>query len=495
MTAVRLNNKRGQDGLDTMPISTSYTFYQKLLSWEEQSDKTAFKRRKDGQIRLRYSLTKADLQLAHALHVGVYTSGELHFSNRHQIYRKLEELHEAPVCIEQFYEAFEKFVTNGLIITKRDKVTGDYHYKLPDYSVPTKGKKDDEDKGFVPLHPIVFSRAFTQLPIAAQRWFIKAALLQRNFPNKELEWNEVNLQKIVHTHTRGQLQKLIEYMTKPCWQGTALFRHVRIEKNRENKAKLVFSLHPDLLTPYVEGTKYRDPIPGKHSRLHIQQLKRWLQMYKLEPLEHANEGATFIQLAFILKRKSQAYTHVVLSHLAALYQEHGVIPEDMVRYVQRDLHDKVTTNVLAIAKQTGVYDYISTGSEQISKRLADFAAAFRDTPLAAFRHACRKAYQVLSSSHHYSRSPVIGQMDYHRPSPWTDRMDMFRLRSMAFTLGKDPDAFWDKQHAAEARLMRGELPYVLEQWFFEQIPQLPSWNRVPDPPRGFRLEQFLQAYL
>lgn len=492
-----IKNKKGEQQQKTAPVVGSVRFMTKLFELEEQfgiSD--VFFKRKSGHGRLIYHVTKADIQLAMTLQVGFNTKGVLEDANRYQVYNKLKDLYEDPVCVEQFYQAFSKFLETGLISCTAD--TYSRAFTLQHYLEP----ETEEIGRFVLYHPIVFSKAFTDLPVAAQRWFLYACLQQGAQSDKLLQRNWHNIMPLVHARSKYQMEQLLVHMRTPLLDGQALFNIGRIERNAIGGKKVVYQVNAALIPVYEPELEYHDIIVVKNRYRPLQRFLRQLLVdTRLTELENVQEGRFFRQLLQVAKGKSKSYIRVVITYIKEMYQQHRYLPEDLMDYIRKDLRDQVTGQVLGILQQTGVYPFLAPSGTTQQERIPQLVSKIRGLPLNMLRRACRAALPTLKEL--YSKPAALGTIDYVRGSGCSaeieHRLELHSSRQMAFTLQKDPSSYMAleasvvscyKQHA-----LTGQDLYHLQNWFRSEIRDLDQWRPVADAPTDFRLEEFLLSYL
>lgn len=491
-----IKNKKGEQEQKTAPVVGSVRFMTKLFELEEQFGiQDVFFRRKSGQGRLIYHVTKADMQLAMTLQVGFNTKGILEEATRHQIYNKLAELYEDPVCVEQFYQACSKFVEAGLISCTSEAYNRSFtlqHYLEP----------ETQDMGrFVLYHPVIFTQAFTDLPVAAQRWYLYACLQQGSQADKLLQRNWQNITPLVHVQSKYQMEQLLKHMRTPLWEGQALFSIGRIERNMIGGKKVVYQVNPALIPTYEPEQEYHEVIVVKNRYRSLQRfLRQLLAECGLAELEDAQEGRFFRQLLQVAKGKSKSYIRAVLSYIQELYWKHRYLPEDLISYIRRDLRDQVTEQVLSVLQQTGIYHFLAPAGTSQQERIPEFVETMRGLPVNMLRRACKAALPDLMSL--YSRPAALGNIDYARgtvPDEIIHRLQLQTYRQLAFDLQKDPKRYMELEAAAVScyrqYALKGQDVELLQSWLRNEVRDIAIWKPVADAPADFKLEQFLLPYL
>ncbi|WP_163860402.1 hypothetical protein [Paenibacillus elgii] len=486
------NRKRKVHHEPTKAVVVSYSFLKALFSIEENYDdkEERFRFRSNGKSRLLNHIARADLQLATTLQVCFSTEGRLEFVNRHMVYRKLQELYERPCNKDQFYAAFDKFVRHGLVRESRDSVTGLYQYELSNYL----DDKTNKIGRFIMMHPVVFTESFTRLPLAMQKMFYYAVAQQGNQHRKLLEWNLTGgLHPFVHFQELYQTKLLMRRMFEErVYEGNALFAHARLERNSIGGLKAVFAVNPKFLISHEKGMQYHEVVPAKKGYRRIAlQLKDMLAQLGIGEFEHVAGGLHFMQLVRLLRDKSRAYIRFVVDKIKVLYERHRIFPDHILEYIQQELRSKTLITILDIAKKTGVHDFITAGCGESVRddRLATFASAVSHLDINTFRSLCKRAATILKKEH--TRPPAKSEAVYITVRTLERVLDMSNLRSRAFMLQKDPDAYRFLEYAAETKLQKGQDKRSVRQWLLREIEKLPHWMLIPDPPKHFSLEQYL----
>jgi hypothetical protein len=492
-----LNNKKNTQHKElTKPIVFSYRFLQALFEIESNFDDKdeKFAVRNNGQGRLKNHLTKADLQLATTLQVGMNVKGESNdLINRHRIYLKLDELFEDPINKDQFYAAFQKFVLHGLILVKKDDITGQYLYKLQNYLEP------DTDKigRFVIFPAYVYTKAFTDQPLAAQKFMYYACGQQGEERHKIIERNFDGLIPFLHKTEPHQIRDILQKLTNNnLIEGQPIFSFGQVIKNAVGGWKARFQVNAKLLPIYTPQTEYHEAIPARKNYLRLfRKMEEILSYLGVDEFINFQNGIPFKQLAHLLKDKSYTYIRYILERIQKLHKEHRFFPENIIEYVKKDLHDKSTSILLTISQRTGVYGFIAPGYKpNLQERFTQFTSSLKDVPTKALRRACKAASVVLLEK--YTRPSVYDHKDYLTiDHPLEKKINLLKYRYKAYHLKLDPESFLSAVDKAYYQLNGGKTIVEVESWLTKTMLSLPKWKLVPDPPEGFILENFLQPFI
>ncbi|MGG4145679.1 hypothetical protein ABEW34_21520 [Paenibacillus algorifonticola] len=464
------------------PIKFSYRYLQALLGIEACPTRKTFRQRRDGQIRLANKLTKADLQLAITLQVGIQTDGISNFVNRHIVYLKLQEIFETPVTKDQFYAAFEKFEMHKLITVGNESHTGTMSLKLESYL-----ESDGQLGRFFLLPNLVCSAAFGMLPIAAQKLYMYACGQQGDQRGKMLQLNYDKLGDLIRREEPSHIRRVLELLgTQPIVGSQPLFSVARSERNVFNQPKAVFQVNADLMPRHIQGIHYRSIFPAKKSyRQLIARLEGYLTAIGCESFTVWKNGQALLRLAALLKNKSETAIKYVMARIRE-FSLQGDYPETMLNDIRLEIVDKSTAALLNIAKDTGVIRYVQNRSEFVSK--------LKGLAKAGFRKLCKGA--LIELERNFARPAAYGSLDYRKPNLETEELesviDLECYRAKAFRMERDPASFIDLVQDAYYKWLNGLSPSDVAHWIAWELDKLPQWTPIPDPPRHFCVATFLQ---
>ncbi|MGV2885899.1 hypothetical protein [Paenibacillus taichungensis] len=446
-----------------------------------------FRVRSNGASRLVWHVTEADLMLMVTLHVCFTSEGKIQNVSRHQIYQKLHELYEDPCCDDQFYIAFEKFVKLGLIEEKVSGVISEFsmnHFINPDTNKISR---------LVVVNPFVFSKQFTDLPISAQKFVFDLLRKQGNEKGKEvfywLDKGKGILQQLHKKHVY-EMKNILELLSDTVFGNTPLVKSWRIDpKKGTSLPKLTVIINESLTSTYVPGTHYRDVIPGKRTyRRVIRHLQNLLSENMIGEFEFLNNGSDFFQLVYLLRGKSYKYVAYVVEKIRELYDKNRVFPNDIMNFIKDELRHKAMVAYLEIAKNTGVYKFISPKKLDES-RLFEFASAASLFSQRRFTLMCLKSLRGLEQT--FTRPPAYDSRDYAKSMELNDYLDTITTRNYAFSLEKCPERYHELEVQALLRIEKGDSREEVRDWLFKQVDLLPKWTLVPDVPLDFKLEEYI----
>lgn len=323
------------------PVKFSYRFLQSLLATESDfENRGKFRFRRNGQGRLMHHLTKADLQFATILQVGINAQGQAEYTNRHQMYQHLERYYEDPINKDQFYAAFDKFVMLGLLqVTQSHK--GYINIEVLHYLEP-----DGTLGRFVTLPSLIYSQAFTAEPIAVQKMYYYACGQQGNEHHKLLQINFDKLSGMLHRQEPGHIRKIIDRLAQPFLDEQPLFSIGRMERNVFGRPKAVYQVNPSLLPAYVAGESYRELFPHKKGyRRLLKRLEAYLKALGCKAI--VDHDQFLYELTFMLKDKSEGYIRYVVNRIAEM--DIMKPASEILGIIREELHDRAAAALLGIA--------------------------------------------------------------------------------------------------------------------------------------------------
>ncbi|MGO4697706.1 hypothetical protein AB4Z50_25805 [Paenibacillus sp. 2TAB26] len=468
------------------PIKFSYRFLQALFAIEEGFEARQTFRSPSGRARLMHHLTKADLQLAMTLQVGIQTVGISTYINRHIIYLKLKELFEVPVNKDQFYASYHKFVLHKLILETKEKYMGTLSISLPSYLEP-----DGQLGRFILLPSLVTRKAFTSLSIAVQKLYIYGCGQQGDERRKLLQLNFSKLGQLIHREDNSHIRKVLEQLgSTMVIDGQALFSIARVERNLFGEPKAVFQVNAALMPRHITGMHYRSIFPAKKSyRRLIAQIKGYLVAIGCESILDWQNGQGLLQLAAMLKDKSQSVLRYVMARIKESFDMDGEHPEKAIDRIRLEMRDKGAAALLAITKETGIIRFVK------ERKREDFVLKLNGFMKPGFRKLCRRALLTLEQQH--ALPGAFNTLDYKLSTLAAEELelnvDLHTFRTMALAKRIDPTAFKDMIMDAGYRMREGESSESLMQWMAWEMDKLPTWKPIPDPPQDFCLATYLKT--
>ncbi|MED4714422.1 hypothetical protein, partial [Bacillus pseudomycoides] len=222
-----------------------------------------------------YGITNADLEVFLYLHKKCYTNGIIPNVTVHMMWEDYKQYKEEFAYIQhsQFYIALKKLSLHN-IITIENELDGRYTIKLTHFM----NEETEKVNSYVYISPVVFTKAFFELSVAAKKLFLDIAMqqysettLKRSLDKQDERGNTTHfggMYRFLHKKYPHQIRAVMIELTTalPC-SGTPLFKICKLQKGSKNKKRyttLYLSLHTDFLCTKEAGEiQYRDPFPPK----------------------------------------------------------------------------------------------------------------------------------------------------------------------------------------------------------------------------------------
>jgi hypothetical protein len=516
LTMMVLANPRSlQRGLPTAPVRLSVTFMQSIFNMElsygcgQTFVVSGDEGRRNYQL---HHLTQADLQLAIILQKVCSTNGRLHnLSALSNVYDKLREYFEDPICLSQFYASLEKFRRHGIIDVHHDNYTSTYSIDLQHYL-----NSDTQRLGYhVKAHPFIFSKQFSQLSLREQKLFLTFYLQQgiqpsqqeatfRCFmPTKSEHIEYQDLRRFLHaniTHVRGAIERL---RTMPIFNGEPLFTKVFYVKDGRSFEKVFMKVNPKL-HEHSLGEECHDQIePRLTYQWKSKFLESLLHEYGIGTLVDLHGGSEFNKMVRLLRTASRSVMKYVVHKLYNIIMTNESYPAQVVPLVYDAVRNRTKLKILALAKEHGIERLITAGhdesfAEQREFDLASKLSVFSEKQL---KRMVAQVAPVLIQSYMvpYNRRDLKFRYD--------SRLDIVYgisvVRERAFKLLKDPRSYFEieqrygqaiyqiqRTHDREDAAYHQDIQHFLETMLAE-VDSLPSILLTPHVPDGFRLEDEL----
>ncbi|SDP01733.1 hypothetical protein SAMN04487897_1314 [Paenibacillus sp. yr247] len=477
-------------------VAVSQIFLQAFFEIEkhyaDKSEKFRFRSFKGQQVgRLKNHITKADLQLFTTVQKYCNPFGKLREGySKHELYIQLKNLYCDNACSkDQFYAAFNKFVLHNLISVEIDSFTNEELYTLNQYVDSQTGKV-----GYLSLlHPVVFTEAFNEMPICQQKLFYQA-VTQQGGKERSIQRNlNDGLFEFLHRKQVNQVRAILDNLVaKPIYGTKPLFAAAEIKKNVVGGYKAVYRVHSDFIIPYVsgQGDEYHAELPFKKRYRRIARFMREVMAeLGIGEFELFKEGRSFYQLFRLVKDKGFSYIRTVLTRIRDIHKTHFVYPDNVLDFLKDEIHNKSMTILLAIAQETGVYKFIAPYGTDRQERFNAFGSSMKGIDKGTFRRLCKLAAPKLLKE--YGVSPVAGVTSYVKVPKLDNSLDMPRVRLKALHFEKCPEKYHDLEYKAEFKLRKNEHPSAITKWLLKEVEKLPTWELFVDPPRDFRLEEYL----
>lgn len=488
-----LKNKHGLNGQATTGVVISMASLKNLLSINSRFIEMA-ERKKNGlpidtftlnensrEYELHH-LTNTDIELFIILNKICNTRGfirDLEGNFKHQIYQKICEYYEVPMSASQFYISYEKGKLHN-IFTEEKTATGEYIFRLNHVY------NEEEDKAYYyqVISPVVFTKEFNNLSLAAKKWFLQAAVQQNN--NQSLTNNITSLYKSLLKGYPHQIREVINEVTQKMGDYDPLFSRAEMTKNaRGQYDKVYFSVNVDYIIK--DKLEFRDTlsIPARYPRK-----ARFIEkvLSELGIGEMSERINTLVQK---LKHFGYRFIRFVLKQLKDFFKRNGHFPADLALFLTKETRFVKFGEIMELAGETNLTSYIDVNDDN---RTFEFCGKF-------FNFNSKQIYQMFKSI-----QPVIEDKftKPFEPEPFMYRNDNYlsmyvqgltAVRLQAMRCKVDPDQYRQLEEKAfdvciEYQNLENNNQIICE-WLLAEIEKLPSVNRVLDLPNDLKLEDFI----
>ena len=466
--------------------------------------KPSFSHQNKGRRHKLYGVTNAVLEVFIYLHKKCNTNGVIRNATTHLLWENYKTYKEGLAFIghSQFYIALEKLRLHRIIEVEKNWY-GRTTIKFPHFKNEETGKANF----FTYVSPVVFTKEFFQLSVAAKKLFLDISMQQtspRTFRRSLERFDEGGnstymggMYRLLHKKFPHQIQEVIEELSTPLkCTGTPLFSICKMEKGNKNKRKyttLSLSLHTDIIcTKEGEATVYyRDPLQPKQT---YQRKARFI-MQVLEELNIGEFSKEIDQFIHLLKHVSHRQIREVLRGLRALIDRQEGYPTKLIYTIKKLLNQASQYRVMDLAAKEGLYPLITQHlpPEKQEQALFDFSTQFATDSIQRLRILFKRASALLKNTY----AVPVSQASYHRHYIKYQEERLFR--DYAYNQGVSIDAYLTLEvKVRELLKSRGhKKPYIpsdIREFFIEQIDRLPQEKmRVIEPPRDFCLVPFLRS--
>jgi hypothetical protein len=510
-----LSNKRSlETGELTNPVVLSYSFMNALFNIEQNySNDEVFVLRKRMGLKREYRLnhiTPADIQLAIILQKCCYTNGQLvDLKTYSNVYHKIDEYFESPVCPSQFYAAVEKFKLHQLITVQENHSTGLFSIILNHYL--------DEETGkigyYVKAHPFVFTTKFNSMTIGEQKLFLSLYIQQagnsehkptfRMFQSTLSQDIQLqSLQTFLHGNT-AHIRQLIDRLSKDdIFYGMPIFKKVSYEKKGRSFLKVYISLNSSLFE-VTQDIEYHDPIPALLVyKRKASYLSRLLEDWCIGEIEVANEGREFAKIVRIFRNASSSVIRHVIHKLRDKLVTRVQLPHNAVRFIESEMRNSWKTKMIAITEEFGLTGLITAGltEEEQEEREFMFASMLSHYSERTVRSLFKNHAQDIQNK--YMTPAQIKDTKYNYDARLDGVNGIMVARAQAIRLHKDPTTYRQLEiQVAENYTFSNKSEFderkqrQLIEKLLEAIDKLPKVRLRPNAPPDFRLEEHLIALL
>ncbi|MBB3109704.1 hypothetical protein FHS18_001767 [Paenibacillus phyllosphaerae] len=378
----------------TYPVSVDYTFLHDLFSIEQAYDEDEAKmfRRNSHPVR-KFHVTAMSLRLMMTIFRRFNTEGSLVGVSVHRLYKLMNEEYEQPGSKEQFYAEVQKFIELKLISTTRSGI-------ISEWRVESFKRRSGR---FVLFHPVVFTKAFTDLPVSAQKLYLY--LISRNGDKVRTEFKEFLsedcwLYTLTHKSRPAQVRELLHQLANLApHPGQPLLSETKVAKDSLGRWSVVCVPNPAYQVRHEAGRHYRFIPKAKvpYSKT-VSRLRMLLHYYKLGEVELMENGRTFLRLVQLLHRSGLKTVRYAAIRLRELMERGHLFAGDPVRVLESELADRAFQSYMDAAKRTGLYAFIG-GDESdafASARPLQFYRTIRGHfSLRSFQSVCKRALPML----------------------------------------------------------------------------------------------------
>jgi hypothetical protein len=124
----------------------------------------------------------------------------------------------------------------------------------------------------------------------------------------------------------------------------------------------------------------------------------------------------------MLKDKNNSYIRFVLNRVREIYNEYVFFPENILDFIKNEIQDKALTTLLAITKETGVYNFLVPYRKDHQTRFNQFAKRMTGIDKTAFRKMCKAAARRLFKD--YGIAPAFGAASYAKVFSLNSRLNI-----------------------------------------------------------------------
>ncbi|KFM95140.1 hypothetical protein D0U04_29250 [Bacillus clarus] len=449
-----------------------------------------------------YGITNADLEVFLFLHKKCNTYGELSHVSIHMLWEDYKNYKEAFAHIHhsQFYVALKKLSLHN-IITIEKEYSGKYKITLTDFM----NKETNKANPYTFISPIVFTKEFFELSIAAKKLFIDVAMQQKRETTLKRSLYKVDEQgqqthfggmyRFLHKKYPHQIRSVMnELTTKLTATESSLFRICKLEKGKKNKKQyttLHLSVHPDFLCDKEAGAEYRDPFTP---RLTYKRKAKFIEdlLVEMNIAEFAKDMNQFVN---VLKHSCHRQIRQVIRGLREMIDRQEGYPKKLVYTLSKLLKQSSQYRVLDTAAKTGIYSLITHNvpKDKQEDAIFKFGTHFAIYSLQNVKKLFGKAHDLL----HAKYAVPVTEDAYHRNYMQYQEESLFR--KYAFEQGVNVNAYIaleiEIRELLKSHGHKGHhIPSDIRELFIEKIDRLPKENiRVIEVPEEFNLILFLQS--
>ncbi|MED2764131.1 hypothetical protein P4283_19035 [Bacillus thuringiensis] len=449
-----------------------------------------------------YGITNADLEVFLFLHKKCNTYGELSHVSIHMLWEDYKNYKEAFAHIHhsQFYVALKKLSLHN-IIEIENEYSGKYKITLTDFM----NKETNKANPYTFISPIVFTKEFFNLSIAAKKLFIDIAMQQKRettlkrslykFDEQGQQTHFGGMYRFLHKKYPHQIRSVMaELTTKSTATGSAFFKICKLEKGKKNKKQyttLYLSVHPDFLCDKEAGAEYRDPFTP---RLTYKRKAKFIEelLIEMNIAEFTNDINQFVN---VLKHSCHRQIRQVIRGLRDIIDRQEGFPKKLVYTLSKLLKQSSQYRVLDTAAKTGIYSLITHNvpRDKQEDAIFKFGTHFAIYSLQNVKKLFRTAHDLLQATY----AVPVTEEAYHRNYMQYQEETLFR--KYAFEQGVNVNAYTALEIEIRELLKSlghkdRHVPSDIRELFIDKIDKLPKEKiRVIEVPEEFNLIEFLQS--
>ncbi|HHQ2480339.1 TPA: hypothetical protein ACSPJ7_004672 [Bacillus cereus] len=451
-----------------------------------------------------YGITNADLEVFLYLHKKCYTNGIIPNVTIHMMWEDYKQYKEGLAHIQhsQFYIALKKLNLHN-IVTIEKELDGRYTIKLAHFM------NDETEKAnpYVYISPVVFTKDFFELSVAAKKLFLDIAMqqhseitLKRSLYKQDERGNKTHfggMYRFLHKKYPHQIRAVMKELTTalPC-TGTPLFKICKLQKgvtNQKRYTTLYLSLHTDFLCTKESGSiHYRDPFTPK---ITYARKARFIEslLQEMNIGEFTQDMNKFIH---VLKYTCHRQIRSVIHSLRDMIDRNEEYPSKLVYTLKKLLNQTSQYTILDTAAKEGIYPLITqhVPKEHKEQAIFDFGLHFSMYSLRNIKKLFRKTYELLK----YKFAVPVSKESYHRNYLKYQEETLFR--KYAYEQGTNLNAYIALEiEIRELLKARGHkepfIPSDVREFFIEKIDKLPKEKlRVIEVPDSINLITFMRAF-
>ncbi|MHA2890621.1 hypothetical protein [Bacillus cereus] len=449
-----------------------------------------------------YGITNADLEVFLFLHKKCNTFGVLSHVSIHMLWEEYKNYKEAFAYIQhsQFYIALKKLSLHN-IIQVENEIDGKYKITLTDFM----NKETNKANPYTYISPVVFTKEFFELSIAAKKLFLDIAMqqkrettLKRSLFRTDEQGKQAHfggMYRFLHKKYPHQIRAVItELTTKLTCSGSPLFKICKIEKGKKNKklyTTLHLSIHSDFLCDKEAGEEYRDPLVPRITYARKAKLIENM-LFDMKIGEFMKDINQFIN---VLKYSCHRQIRQVIRGLREMIDREEGYPKNLVYTLRKLLNQSSQYRVLDAAAKEGIYTLITHNvpKEKQEKTIFDFGIHFSMYSLRNVKKLFRKTYELLSKEY----AIPVTETSYHQNYMKYQEESLFR--KYAFEQGTNIHAYVALEiEIRELLKSKGHkehyIPSDIRELFIKKIDSLPKEKlRVLEVPAKFNLIDFIQS--